>query len=435
MPTHGTLLNFAPLFTAFQSRNYRLYFGGQLISLIGNWMTQTATVWLVYQLTGSPIWLGAVAFASQAPVVLLSPAAGVWVDRVDRLSLMKVTQVCSMIQALVLATLTLTGNISIGRLTALAIIQGIINAFDTPTRQALAINLAEKREHLSAVIGMNSSMFNLARLIGPSLGGFLIAWLGVGMCFLLDGISYIAVIAALVAMRMRKTTAPQTGARESAWVSFKKGIRYVHEFEPIRFLILFNGSLAVFVFSFTVLIPVYAKEIFAGDARTLGLLMSSSAAGSMSAALFMASRSGIRGLGRITVFGTTLAGCSLLAFAWSHSLLISMGCLLFTGLGALLVAVTNNTLVQSLVEEDKRGRVLSLFTAAFLGGIPLGSLTTGWLAEHIGVSWATTINAAASLILGGIYLYNLKRLREKARPTLERQGLIPIIPESGETAS
>lgn len=392
-------------------------------------MTQTATIWLVYQLTGSPVWLGSIAFASQVPVVLLSPAAGVWVDRMDRLTLMKVTQVCSLVQSLILAFLTLSGRITIELLCILAVIQGIINAFDTPTRQALAINLAERREHLSAVIGMNSSMFNLARLIGPSIGGFVIAWLGVGLCFLLDGISYIAVIAALVAMRMQSTKAEQPPVPESAWVSFKKGIRYVQEFEPIRFLIIFNGSLALFAFSFTVLIPVYAKEIFGGDARTLGLLMSSSAAGSVSAALFMASRTGIRGMGKITMFGTVLAGTSLMVFAWSHSLLLSMGCLLFTGLGGLLVAVTNNTLVQSLVEEDKRGRVLSLFAAAFLGGIPLGSLMTGWLAEHIGVSWATTINAAASLLLGAIYFHNYKRLREKARPVLERQGLIPIIPE------
>lgn len=417
-------LHFSQIFTAFQSRNYRLYFGGQLISLVGTWMTQTATIWLVYQLTNSPVWLGAVAFASQAPIVLLSPMAGVWVDRLDRLTLMKATQAFSMVQALTLATLTLTGHISIGALTFLAVVQGTINAFDTPTRHALAVSLAEKREHLPAVIGMNSSMFNMARMVGPSIGGFVIAFFGAGLCYLFDGLSYIGVLAALFAMKMRSTRARQPNQLESAWAALANGFRYVHRFPAIRFLILFNGCMSLFAFSFSVLIPVYAKETFFGDARTLGYLMSSSAAGSMTGALYMASRRSMKGIGRIILTGGGLAGAGLLVFAWSRSLPISMACLLFTGLGGLLVAISNNTLVQNLVDEDKRGRVMSLFTAAFLGGMPLGSLLTGWIAEHFGISWATTINALACLVLGIVFLRNRRWLRITSSRVLKQQGVL-----------
>lgn len=417
-------LNPSQLFVAFRSPNYRLYFSGQLVSLIGNWMTQTATVWLVYQLTGSPVWLGAVAFASQLPIVLISPIAGVWVDRWDRLALLKATQVLAMLQTCALAALTLTHHISIPILVALAVIQGFINAFDTPTRQSLAVQLVDRREHLSAVIGMNSSMFNLARLIGPSLGGFVIAWVGAGMCFLLDALSYLAVLAALAAIRLKPPVIAEA-APESAWKSFQGGLRYVRGFRPIRFLILFNGCMSLFALSYTVLIPVYAREVLNGDARTLGFLMSSSAAGSVMSALFLASRKEIRGIGVVIVAGCCVAGIALLFFAWVHHLAIAMLCLLFTGLGGLLVVVSNNTLVQSLVDEDKRGRVMSLFAAAFLGGVPLGSLWTGWVAEHIGVSWATTLNALACLLLSIVYLRQRDRLRSEARPVLERHGLAP----------
>ncbi len=389
-------------------------------------MTQTATIWLVYQLTNSPIWLGGVAFASQVPIVLLSPIAGVWVDRLDRLTLMKATQAFSMVQALTLATLTLTGHINIGILTFLAVVQGTINAFDNPTRHALAVSLAERREHLPAVIGMNSSMFNMARMVGPSVGGFVIAIFGAGLCFLFDGLSYIAVLAALHAMKMKGTRAEQPAQPESAWAAFTNGIRYVHNFPALRFIILFNGCMSLFAFSYSVLIPVYARETFSGDARTLGWLMSSSAAGSMTGALFMASRKGMRGIGKIVIAAACLAGIGLLVFAWSKILSLSMVFLMFTGLGGLLVAISNNTLVQNLVDEDKRGRVMSLFTAAFLGGLPLGSLMTGWIAEHFGISWATTLNAVACLALGAIFLKNLRWLRATSIRVLKRQGLLAL---------
>ena len=416
------------LFTAFQSRNYRLYFAGQLVSLVGNWMTQTASVWLVYQLTGSPTWLGIVAFASQAPIVLLSPLAGVWVDRWNRLTLLKVTQVLSMVLTFLLAAIALSGHMHVAALTALAIAQGAVNAFDMPTRQSLAVQLAAKREHLSAVIGMNSSMFNLARLIGPSIGGLVIARFGAGLCFLFDGLSYLAVLAALAAMRLpgpREGAGPGTA---SAWASFREGLRYAHGFRPIRFLILFNASMSLFALSFTVLIPVYAQTVLKGDARTLGFLMSSSAVGAVAAALFLAGRRDLRGIGRVIVAGCLMAGAALGVFAWSRALALSMACLAFVGLGGLLVIVANNTLVQTLVDEDKRGRVMSLFAAAFLCGMPLGSLLTGALAEHLGIAWATTINALASVALGFVYLRQRARLRAESRPVLVQRGALPAAP-------
>lgn len=424
-------MTFARSFKAFESRNYRLYFSGQVVSLIGTWMTQTATVWLVYQLTGSSVWLGAVAFAGQAPTFLLSPVAGVWVDRLDRLQLMKFTQVLAMAQTLILAALTLSGRIQVHALLFLAVVQGCINALDMPTRQSLAVLLAERREHLASVIGMNSSMFNLARLIGPSLGGLVIAALGAGYCFLIDGLSYVAVLLALSAIRL--PLAPSGGSAQlSVWSSFRQGLAYVAGFRALRFLILFNGSVSLFGLSYVVLVPVYAQDVFGGDARTLGFLMSSSAAGSVVAALTLARRADLRGIGRMIVAGTFTAGVALAVLAWTRWLPLAMFCLLFAGLGGMLVIVSNNTLVQNILDEDKRGRVMSLFAAAVLGGMPLGSLWTGWLAEHLGIAWATSFNACACVALGVLFVRQRPRLRRETRPVLQRHGLIPITPEPSQ---
>lgn len=409
----------------FSSRNYRLYFGGQLVSLLGTWMTQTATVWLVYHLTGSPLWLGIVTLIGQAPAILLSPLGGVWVDRLDRLKLLVATQALAMVQSAALAIFTLTGSINIGLLTGLAMFQGLINAFDMPTRQSLNVLLVEKREHLPAVIGMNSSMFNLARLAGPAIAGFVIAGVGAGWCFLVDAVSYLAVLGAIAAMQLAR---PQPPPRQSSvWDELREGASYAWNSLPIRNLMLMTGAMGLFGLSFAVLIPVYAKSIFGGDARTLGLLMSSSAAGSVLAALYLAGRKSIRGLGHTIVFGALIAGCALFAFAFSRILWLSMICLVLTGLGGILVFASNNTLVQQLVEESKRGRTLSIYMVAFLGGMPLGGLLTGALASSIGISIATCINAVSCIALGLLFGANLPRLRKEARPALERNGVLPPV--------
>ena len=276
----------------FSSRNYRLFFAGQIVSLMGSWMTQTATVWLVYHITSSAFWLGVVAFAGQVPGLLLGPAAGVWVDRLNRRRLLLATQGVAMLQSLALACFTLSGTISVTLIALLAMVQGAVNAFDMPARQALPVLLVEKQEHLANVIAMNVSMFHLARLVGPAIAGFVIAYVGAGYCFLVDGLSYLAVLAALLAMRLRQEPVAAPGA--SIWADFRSGLDYALGFGPIRRLILLVGCMALFGMSFTVLTPVYAREYFGGDARTLGLLMSASAAGSVIAAVYLSSRQSLR---------------------------------------------------------------------------------------------------------------------------------------------
>ena len=407
----------------FSSRNYRLFFGGQVVSLMGSWMTQTAIVWLVYQLTHSAAWLGVVAFSGQVPGLLIGPAAGVWVDRLDRRRLLIATQGLAMLQSLALAWFTLSGSISVTKLALLAMVQGVINAFDMPARQALPVLLVEKKEHLGSVIAMNVSMFHLARLVGPAVAGFVIAGIGAGWCFLIDGVSYVAVIAALLAMRLRQEPVAKSG--QSIWHDFRSGLDYALGFGPIRRLIWLVGCMALFGMSFAVLTPVYAREYFGGDARTLGLLMSSSAAGSVMAAVYLSGRRSLRGLGRVIYSGAVLMGLALIAFAFSRHLALSICCLLLAGGGSILVIASSNTLLQNLVDGDKRGRVMSLYTMAFLGGMPVGSLLTGLLAHQVSTTFATTVNGAACLLLGYLFYRQLPRFRAQAKPALIKAGALP----------
>ena len=407
----------------FASRNYRLFFSGQIVSLTGSWMTQTATVWLVYHLTHSAFWLGVVAFAGQLPGLLIGPVAGVWVDRLDRRHLLIATQGLAMLQSLALAYFTLAGKITVTQLALLAMVQGVINAFDMPARQALPVLLVGKKEHLANVIAMNVSMFHLARLTGPAIAGFVIASIGAGYCFLWDGLSYLAVIAALLAMRLGQEPPQKSGA--SVWHEFRSGLDYAFGFGPIRRLILLTGCMSLFGISFAVLTPAYAREYFGGDARTLGLLMSSSAAGSVVAAVYLSSRKSLRGMGRVIYSGAALMGLALIAFAFSRFLPLSCAFLLLAGCGSILVIASNNTLLQNLVDEDKRGRVMSLFTMAFLGGMPLGSLLTGTLAHQLNITAATCFNGVACLILAYLFCRQLPGFREEARPALEKAGVFP----------
>ena len=418
-------MNFQRQLAPFASRNYRLFFSGQIISLAGSWMTQTATVWLVYHLTHSTFWLGIVAFSGQLPGMLAGPAAGVLVDRLNRRRLLIATQILSMLQSLALAWFTLSGTITVIQLAVLAMFQGVINAFDMPARQALPVLLVQKREHLANAIAMNVSMFHTARLVGPAIAGFVIASVGAGYCFLLDGLSYLAVIAALFSMHVTQEPAKKSGA--TIWRDFRNGLDYAFGFGPIRRLILLTGCMALFGMSFAVLTPAYAREYFGGDARTLGLLMSCSAAGSVMAAIYLSSRKSLRGLGRVIYSGAAMMGFSLIVFAFSRNMPLSLTCLLLAGCGSILVVASNNTFLQNLVDEDKRGRVMSLFTMAFLGGMPLGSLMTGTIANQLGLTFATCINGIACLVLGFLFYRQLPNFREQARPVLEKLRTVPVL--------
>ncbi len=382
-------------------------------------MTQTATVWLIYHITHSTIWLGIIAFIGQAPAIFLAPIAGVWVDRLDRKRLLLFIQVLFLFQSATLAFLTLSGRIGILSLSLLAMTQGLLTAFDMPTRQSLSILLAEKREDLPSVIAMNASMFHLARLAGPSIAGFIIAFYGVGICYLLDASSYIAVITAMVAMRLKQVIGPSV--RKSVWKELKQGFCYVLGVFPIWFHILLTFLMGVFALSFATLLPAYAKNVFNGDARVLGILMSSSAVGSVAAAVYLAGRKQLRGIGQAILLGGIIAANALYGFAFSNNLPIAVVYLGFVGLGTILVLASNNTLVQSFVEEDKRGRVMSFYVTAFIAGAPVGALLSGTLAHFIGLRETTLLNALACLLLTLLYQYLRPRLSVASRILLFRR--------------
>ncbi len=314
-----------PLLRALSHRNYRLFFYGQGLSLIGTWITRVATSWLVYRLTGSALLLGVVNFAGQIPNFVLSPLAGVLADRWNLRRTLVVTQVFSMLQSFALAALALSHVITVRHVIALSVIQGIVNAFDTPARQAFAVEMVEGGQDLPNAIAINSMMFNAARLVGPMVAGIIIAAAGEGVCFLVDGVSYLAVIACLFAMRVN-ADAPRR-AQQDVWRGLREGIDYIMGFEPIRGLLLLVASASLLGMSYVVLLPLFAREILHGGAHTYGFLASASGMGALAGALYLASRSSVRGLGRVITWGGVLFGAALAAFAFSHAMWISMAAL------------------------------------------------------------------------------------------------------------
>ncbi|HWF18701.1 MAG TPA: MFS transporter, partial [Verrucomicrobiae bacterium] len=287
--------------SAFNSRNYRLYFTGQAISLMGTWMTQTASLWLIYHLTHRAFLLGLVGFVSQVPMFVLAPFAGVWIDRVNRHRLLVVTQTLSMLQSFALAAFVFSNKMDAAILLSLSLVQGIVNAFDMPTRQALVIEFIEKKEHLGNAIALNSSMFNLARLVGPAVAGYVIEWSGAGGCYLADGISYLAVIISLLMMRLREQ--PHRAEHQHPWPALKEGFRFAFGFAPVRALIIVVGLVSFMGFGYTVLTPVFARDVFHGDARTLGHLMAASGVGALLGAMYLGTRTTVRGLGNVITLG------------------------------------------------------------------------------------------------------------------------------------
>lgn len=404
--------------SAFSSRNYRLYFGGQIVSLIGTWMTQTASLWLMYHLSSSTRLLGVIGFASQIPMFILAPFAGVWIDRVNRHRLLVVTQTLSMLQSLALAVFAFTHIISANLLVYLSLVQGLVNAFDMPARQAMVVEFIEKKEHLGNAIALNSSMFNLARLIGPAIAGLVIAWQGVGFCYLIDGISYLAVIIGLLAMRLRER--PPRTEHKHPWIDLKEGFHYAFGFAPIRALIELVMLVSFVGFSYQVLAPVFARDIFHGDARTLGWLMAATGIGALAAAFYLGSRASIRGLGNVITVGGLLMGAGIIGFAVSSWLPLSLACLAVTGTGAVLLMASSNTLVQTLVDDNKRGRVMSIFTMGFTGTMPLGNLAAGYVAGRFGVRVTLVGCGVICAMLVGTFYSKLPRLRAVAAPVLAK---------------
>jgi MFS family permease len=405
-------------------RNYQLFFSGQSVSLIGTWMTRIATSWLVYRLSGSAFLLGIVGFAGQIPSFILAPFAGVLVDRWNRHRLLVATQVLAMLQSFALAVLALTGLIKIWHVIVLSIFQGLINAFDMPARQTFLVEMIEKREDLPNAIALNSSMVNAARLLGPSIGGLIIAAVGEGWCFMLDGVSYLAVIASLLAMKMTPRTTKRSN-EANVLQQLREGWRYAVGFAPIRKVLLLLALVSLVGMPYTILMPVFANKILHGGPNTLGLLMAASGVGALAGAIFLAARKSVLGLGKFIPLTAGVFGAGLIAFSFSRVLWLSLILMVVTGLGFMVQMAASNTVLQTIVEEDKRGRVMSFYTMAFMGTAPFGSLLAGSMANRYGAP-LTLMFGGVGCIAGALWFAtSLRSLRRDVRPIYVKVGILP----------
>jgi len=415
------------LIRSFGHRNYRLFFMGQGISLIGTWMQNLALSWLVYRLTGSKLLLGVVGFSAQILTFMAAPFAGVLADRVNKRALLVITQSVALVQALILAILVLvkhadgTPVIHVWHIIALSALLGLVNGFDMPTRQAFVVEMLEDRADLPNAIALNSFMFNGARLIGPSLAGIVIKLAGEGICFLLNAVSFLAVIAALLAMRVQPKSAEAASRR--VLHSFKEGAQYVAGHKPILSLLLLLATLSLVGMPYGVLMPVFAKDILHGDSFTQGCLTSAVAVGAIIAAIFLASRRSAHGLGQILTAAVALFGAAILGFSRSTHLWLSLGLLVFTGFATMTLMASCNTLIQTLVDDDKRGRVMSFYTISFVGLGPFGSLLVGALAARLGAPTAVLVNGLGCLAAAAVFWMWLPRFLRLVQPAFVRMGI------------
>jgi MFS family permease len=416
---------------ALKHRNFQLFFSGQLISLIGTWMQSVAQAWLVYRLTGSSLLLGAAGFSSQIPVFLVAPIGGIVADRYNRRRVVIATQTASMILAGILAALTLTGAVQVWEIFVLAALLGVVNAFDIPGRQAFLVDMVGKEDLMNA-IALNSSMFNGARIIGPAIAGILVARIGEGWCFFGNAVSYIAVIAGLLLMRIegRGYTAPAA----SPWEHIVEGFRFVRQTTPIRAILLLLGLVSLVAMPYTVLMPVFADKVLHGGARGLGILMGATGVGALLGALTLATRTGVFGLGRWVAFSCGGFGVSLILFAWSRYFWLSTALLLPVGFCMMLQMSSSNTLIQSMVPDRLRGRVMAVYSMMFMGMAPFGALFGGALADRIGAP--VTVSLGAVACVGGAALFGLQlpKIRVEGRRLIVAQAVAGGEPAGGMTA-
>jgi len=406
---------------ALRHRNFQLFFAGQTISVVGTWMTRLATSWLVYRLTRSALLLGVVSFSSQIVAFALGPVAGVWVERLDRRKLLVWTQAGGAIQSLALAALTLTHVITLWEIIALSALQGLINAFDMPGRQSFLVQMVD-RSDLGNAIAINSSMNNGARLVGPAIAGLVIAAVGEGWCFFIDGVSYFAVIASLLVMRI---TPREDRRRPTRMIEqMREGWDYVTTFRPVRTILLLFALTTLMGYPYTVLLPVFAAQTLHGDAHTLGWLTGASGVGALASALSLAWRKTVVGLTRLLRASAAVLGVALIVFGLSQTLWLSLVTMVFAGFGLIQIASASNTVIQTLVPEDKRARVMSYYTMTFFGAAPVGSLLAGLLADRIGAG-ATVVLTGTAWLTGALWFsIQLPRLRSVMRPIYVEMGLI-----------
>ncbi|MGA9368581.1 MAG: MFS transporter [Steroidobacteraceae bacterium] len=407
---------------ALRHRNFRLFFFGQSTSLIGTWMTRLATAWLVYRLTHSALLLGVVSFSGQIVSFLLGPVAAVWVERLERRRLLVVTQAAAAIQSLALATLTLAHVITLGEIIGLMAFQGLINAFDMPGRQSFLVQMVEDRGDLANAIAINSSMVNSARLIGPAIGGLIIAAFGEGWCFFIDGVSYLAVIASLLVMRLPALN-DRRKSGSSLLQELREGWDYVSGVGPIRTILLLLALTCLVGWPYSVLLPVFADKVLHGGPHTLGWLSAASGLGALISALALAMRKSIRGLTRNLQMAVALLGVGLILFGLSHVLWLSLLLMVVVGFGLIQATAVCNTIIQSLVPDDKRARVMGYYTMAFFGAAPFGSLMAGALAQRIGAPHTVMLTGAFCIVGAAWFTLQLPKVRPAMRDAYREKEL------------
>lgn len=415
-------LGLRSIFRSLKYRNFRLFFGGQSISLVGTWIQRIAMPWLVYDLTDSVVLLGIVGFAGQIPTFLLAPFAGVIADRKNRYKILIATQVLAMLQALTLAVLVYTGHIEVWHILVLSIVLGLINAFDMPSRQSFMVEMVENKDDLGNAIALNSTMVNGARLLGPSIAGVLISLAGEGTCFLINGVSYSVVISTLLFMKINPK--PKMIKTSKVLGELKEGFRYTFGFKPVRFIILLLALVSLMGMPYSVLMPVYAKEILHGESHTFGFLMGASGLGALSGALYLASRRNAAGLEKIIpvsaiVFGAALILLSLAKVFWLASIVM-----IITGAGMMMVMASSNTVIQTIIDDNKRGRVMSIYAMAFMGTAPFGSLLAGSLAKLVGTPMTLALGGVSCIIGAGFYLRKIPELQKHIRPVYKKLGIL-----------
>jgi len=416
-------MNIKTVFRALRHKNYRLFFAGQSISLIGTWMQQIAVSWLVYRMTNSAFLLGLVGFSSQISTFLLAPLAGVIADRHHRHRLLLITQSMAMLQAIILYVLYATHHIAVWHIILLSLFLGAVNAFDIPVRQSFTVDMINDREDLSNAIALNSSMVNAARLIGPSIGGILIALFGEGTCFLINALSYIAVLFSLLMMQLPRWER-SSRHKEPVLLQLKEGFLYAFNFMPIRIILMLLSAISLVAGGVQALMPVFARDIFHGGSRSLGLLMAASGLGALAGAIYLAGRKNVLGLGKVIGYTAALFGVGVIIFSRTSLLMIAMPILLFSGFGMMVQMASSNIILQTIVEEDKRGRVMSFYTMAFMGLSPFGSLFSGVLAARIGANNTLLGGGVLCIIAAGIYALQLPKLRSFIRPLYIQKGII-----------
>ncbi len=420
-------------FRALAHRNYRLFFIGQGLSLIGTWMQNIALAWLVYRLTNSVFLLGLVGFSSQIMVLIFSPVAGVIADRFNRHRIIVITQILALLQALILTILVYTNLITVWEIMVLSLFLGFVMSFDAPTRQSFVVQMLEDKRDLGNAIALNSTIFNGARLVGPAVAGVAIAALGEGFCFLINTISYFAVIISLLMMKLK--AAPIQKKESKVLHEMKEGYVYAYKSAAIRYVLLLLGAVSLVGMPYTVLMPAFARDILRGGPQTLGILVGSSGVGALIGAAYLASRKNVLGLTRVIPAAATVFSIGLIILAFSNSLLVSIAAVMISGVGMMLHMASSNTLLQTVVDEDKRGRVMSIFTMAFFGMTPFGSLLAGSLASRLGVQMTIMICGLVCLLCVGGFVLMLSEIRKAIRPVYVRMGIVPQVAQAIQVAS